>query len=277
MGRSSPGSDQHKRLFCQTFMDTHDPYDASAVVFPQLDAASRARLAGLPIWDEAVNTERETAGKVQRMAEVETDPLLREAIALQGLEESRHAALLDRLTQHYDIPVRHRSLNLDGVDPIWEFTRTEYGECFDAFFAFGLFAIARDSGFFPAPLVELFDPIMQEEARHILFFVNWMAHRRAHTPVWLRPWLDMKRGLAVSLQILSRIRTAFDLGGAEQDNFTMMSHGTLGDFSLRGFLEMCARENERRLSLYDGDLLRPWFAPAVGSAALRVLPKRRHP
>ncbi len=275
MGRSNPGSEQHKRLFCQTFIETHTPYEPSAIVFPHLDAASRARLTGLPIWDEAVNTERETASRVQRMAEVETDPLVREAIALQGFEESRHAALLDRLTQHYEIPVRRRSVDLNGVDPTWDFTRTEYGECFDAFFAFGLFAIARDSGFFPAPLVELFDPIMHEEARHILFFVNWMAHRRTHTAVWRRPWLDMKRGLAVSLQILSRVRTAFDLGGAEQDNFTMMSHGSLGDFSLRGFLEVCARENERRLSLYDQALLRPWFAPTVARAVLGVLPKKR--
>ncbi len=277
MGRSNPGSEQHKQLFCKTFIETHDPYDAAAIVFPEIDPASRTRLTALPIWDEAVNTERETAGKVQRMAEVETDPLVREAIALQGFEERRHAALLDRLTEHYAIPVRHRHTDLNGIDPTWEFTRTEYGECFDAFFAFGLFAIARDSGFFPAPLVKLFDPIMQEEARHILFFVNWMAYRRAHTPVWRRPWLDMKRGLAVSLQILSRIRTAFDLGGADQDNFTMTSHGTLGEFTLRGFLEICAHENERRLNRYDPTLLRPRFAPGVAGAILRLLPKKRDP
>ena len=59
--------------------------------------AGRGSLS-LPIWDEAVNTERETAHKVQRMADVEPDPLVREAIALQGFEEGRHAALLDRLT-----------------------------------------------------------------------------------------------------------------------------------------------------------------------------------
>lgn len=274
MARPDAGGEPHKQLFCQTFIETHDPYKASDIVFPEIDPASRARLAGLPIWDEAVNTERETAGKVQRMAGVETDPLLRQAIALQGFEESRHAALLDRLTQHYEIPVQRRSIDLGSVDPTWDFTRTEYGECFDAFFAFGLFAIGRHSGFVPEPLIKLFDPIMQEEARHILFFVNWVAHRRAHTPAWRRPWLDAERGLAVSFQALSRMRTALALGGAEQDNFTMTSHGSLGDFSLRGFLELCVRENERRLSRYDERLLRPRFAPAVARALLRVLPQR---
>ena len=76
-----------------------------------------------------------------------------------------------------------------------------------------------------------------------------------------RPLLDVRRGLAVALQILSRIRTAFDLGGTEQDNFAMKSHGSLGDFSLRSFLEICLRENERRLGLYDPALLRPRFVP----------------
>ena len=181
--------------------------------------------------------------------------------------------MLDLLTQRYDISVQRRVQNLDGVDPTWDFIRTEYGECFDAFFAFGLFAFARDSGFFSAPLVQLFDPVMQEEARHVLFFVNWMAYRRAHTAAGERPLLDFRRGLAVFLQILSRLRTAFDLGGTEQDNFAMTGHAAIGDFSVRRLLETCLQENERRMGRYDARLLRPRFAPGVARLALRVLPK----
>ena len=273
MARPMVGSEEHKRLFCQTFIDTHQKYTPAELSFPEIDADSRARLLSLPIWDEAVNTERETAHKVQRMADFEPDPLVREAIALQGFEEGRHAALLDLLTRRYEIPVQRRSGEQDIRNVPWEFTRTEYGECFDAFFAFGLFAIARDSGFFPPPLVTLFDPIMQEEARHVLFFVNWIAYRRANLPVSGRPLLDMKRGVAVVLQILSRVRTAFALGGSEQDNFAMNSHGSLGDFSLRGYLEICLRENERRLGLYDARLLRPRFVPRLATLALKVMPK----
>ncbi len=273
MVRPLVGTEEHKRLFCQTFIDTHEKYTPAELSFPEIDAGIRARLLGLPIWDEAVNTERETAYKVQRMADFEPDPLVREAIALQGFEEGRHAALLDLLTRRYEIPVKRRTEQPDVRNVPWEFTRTEYGECFDAFFAFGLFAIARESGFFPPPLVTLFDPIMQEEARHVLFFVNWIAYRRAHLPAFSRPVLDAKRGVAVVLQIISRVRTAFDLGGSEQDNFAMNSHGSLGDFSLRGYLEICLRENERRLSLYDASLLRPQFVPRLARLALKVLPK----
>jgi hypothetical protein len=266
------GSEAHKELFCRVFIDTHDPYDHAQVPLPDIDDDSRTRLLSLPIWDEAVNTERETAQKVARMSDTEPDPLVREAIALQGFEEHRHAALLDILTRRYEIPVKRRTDITAAEDPAWEFIRTEYGECFDAFFAFGLFAIARDSGFFPPPLVTLFDPVMQEEARHILFFVNWMAYRRARLSMDLRSLLDIRRGYAVALQMLSRIRTAFDLGGvSEQDNFTMKSHDAIGDFSIRAFLETCLRENERRLGLYDPRLLRPRFAPRLARTALRFI------
>ena len=272
MGTPAIGSEAHKELFCRTFIDTHEPYDPAQLPFPDIDDGSRARLLSLPIWDEAVNTERETAMKVARMTDAEPDPLVREAIALQGFEEHRHAALLDLLTQRYEIPVKRRTDTTNPEDPAWEFIRTEYGECFDAFFAFGLFAIARDSGFFPPPLVTLFDPVMQEEARHILFFVNWMAYRRARLSVDLRSLMDIRRAYAVALQMLSRIRTAFDLGGvSEQDNFTMKSHDAIGDFSIRAYLETCLRENERRLDLYDASLLRPRFAPRLAKAALRFI------
>lgn len=267
------GSEQHKQLFCRTFIDTHEPYEPRQLSFPELDDASRTRLLSLPIWDEAVNTERETAAKVGRMVDAEADGLVREAIALQAFEEHRHAALLDLLTERYGIPVTRRTAVLEHAHPAWDFIRTEYGECFDAFFAFGLFALARESGFFPPPLVALFEPVMQEEARHVLFFVNWIAYRRARLPFRGRSLLDVRRLYAVALQILSRVRTAFSLSGVgEQDNFTMSSHDAIGDFSLRAFLETCVRENDRRLGLYDATLVRPRFAPRCARLALRLMP-----
>ena len=57
------GSEAHKELFCRSFIDTHDPYDPAQLPFPDIGADSRARLLSLPIWDEAVNTELETAKK----------------------------------------------------------------------------------------------------------------------------------------------------------------------------------------------------------------------
>ena len=51
------GSDAHKRLFCHTLLDTHDPYKPAVIDWPQLEPDARERLVQLPIWDVAVQTE----------------------------------------------------------------------------------------------------------------------------------------------------------------------------------------------------------------------------
>jgi hypothetical protein len=274
---SNIGSPQHKALFCRFFIDTHVAYEPAALPWPELDEAARARLAALPIWDEAVKTEAETAMKVAARGKVEPDPVLREAIALQGYEEARHAEMLRILTTRYGLPARTPPDLTPPPDPDWSFMRVGYGECFDSFFAFGLFALARDSGFFTPALVSLFDPIMQEEARHIIFHVNWVAYTQARLPYARRPTYVFRRALAVWLQAASRVRTAVRVGAeaSSQDNFTMNAHASFGSLSTEAFLDVCLRENARRLAPYDPGLVRPDFVPAVARATLGALRARR--
>ena len=47
------GSEEHGRLFCQTFIETHRPFRREDIVWPSLGEESLARLRGLPVWDEA--------------------------------------------------------------------------------------------------------------------------------------------------------------------------------------------------------------------------------
>jgi hypothetical protein len=269
------GSEEHKQVFCREFVDTHDPFKPADIAWPVLAPDELERLLALPVWDEAVSTEQETALKVQALASVEGDAALREAIGLQGYEEARHSQILRLLTEKYGIPVAQRSELLPPADAEWAFIRCSYGEQFDSFFAFGLFALARDSGYFPPGLVNVFDPVMQEEARHILFFANWVAYRRKRSTALQLPYLLFRCGLAISLQVVSRIRTAVDVGGqASQDNFAMKSHTSFADdITPRSFLETCLRENDRRLGLYDSRLLRPTLVPRLARLALRFLPK----
>jgi hypothetical protein len=263
------GSQAHKELFCRTFIDTHAPYEVATIHWPTLDAASLERLRALPFWEEAVTTERATAAKVQAQAQLEHDPLLHEAVALQGYEEARHSALLSSLLSQYNIQIPHQPASPLPDNITWAFLRTEYGECFDSFFAFGLFAVAKDSGFFPGALVELFEPIMQEEARHILFFVNWLAYRRARLPFWRRPALAAQCMLAMLVQGWSRIQTA---RGVSTGDFTLKGHeAIIPDLSPRDFLLLCLQENERRLGQYDRRLLHPRFVPTIAKGLCRVL------
>lgn len=270
------GSPEHKTLLCRFFLDTFLPYEPSELPWPKLDDAALARLKSLPIWEEAVKTEAETALAVQTMGLAEKDPLLKEAIALQGYEEGRHAELLKLLTRQYGIPVPNFT-PVAPENPDFAFMRIGYGECFDSFFAFGLFALARDSGFFPPSLVELFEPIMQEEGRHIIFHVNWVAFNQAQLSYTRRPNYVFRRGLAIWMQVASRLRTALKIKGANdssQENFAMNAHAALGDTTPRSFLELCLAENEKRLKHYDPRLLRPTLAPGIARAMLAAMPRR---
>jgi hypothetical protein len=276
------GSAEHRRLLAGFFLDSHVDYTPETIEWPTLPDAGRARLTGLPFWQEAVSTENVTSNTVAAAAALEADPDIRRAIEMQGLEENRHARLLLALTRHYHIPVqmppRFEPVSLEN-----DFLFAGFGECFDSFFAFGLFALAQSSGFFPAELVRIFEPVIQEEARHILFFVNWVKYRRSLLPWWRRPLFRLRCAGIIVRHVLSRIRTARQMGGGaaggvthnRSENFTLSAHQDLGaPMTLHQLLDLCLRENDRRMAGYDPRLLRPRLVPALARFAHRVLPAR---
>jgi len=279
------GSSEHKELLCRVFIETHDPFKPSEIRWPDLDSESLERLKAMPVWNEATKTEAATAVKVQSLGDTEKDPLLARAISLQGYEEGRHAEVLQLLTRHYGIPVAPFPPPEVPKNPTLAFLRTGYGECLDSFFAFGLFRLGERAEVFPRPLIEIFETIMQEEARHILFIVNWAAYLRARRPLLLRPAFDAWRGWNIGAQAFDRLKGALQMAGGDgkkgdgaapaenQDGFALKSHGVFGDFSLRAFLETCLAENERRLAPYDPRLLRPMLVPSVVKTVVRVLPR----
>lgn len=166
------GSESHKELFCQSFMASHRQYEPEQLPWPELDSTTLERLRGIPFWDEALNTEQQAGGMLNAYAATVDDPLLQTAIALQGREESRHAQVIETLVEQYGLKATKSPEHEISNSSESAFTRFGYGECFDSFFAFGLFEIARQSGFVPESLLTTFDPILDEEARHMVFFVN---------------------------------------------------------------------------------------------------------
>jgi hypothetical protein len=267
------GSDAHKVLFCRTLLDTFNPYKPAVIDWPKLDAATRDRLVTLPIWDIAVQTEGRARLNVASYASAVSDPLLRKAIELNAFEEGRHKHVLSNLVAAYGIALAPEPQYAVQGDPEWAFMVTGYSECIDSFFAFGLFESAKRSGFFPEALVDTFEPVIQEEGRHILFFVNWVAWHRRTMPLWRRPYFELKV-LAVWLFLIwERIGIARDVGNGVQDNnFTVTGAKAVGDdINVAQLIDVCLAENRRRMSFYDRRLLRPFAVPALAALVRRCM------
>jgi hypothetical protein len=273
------GSEAHKTLFCRTLLDTFNPYKPAVIDWPRLETDARARLVDLPIWDIAVQTEGRARLNVAAYGAVTADPLLRKAIELNAFEEGRHKHVLSNLVTAYGITLAPEPEYVVRGDPEWAFMVTGYSECIDSFFAFGLFESAKRSGFFPAELVETFEPVIHEECRHILFFVNWAAWHRRNMPFWRRPLFELKV-LAVWLFLIwERIGIARDVGSGVQDNnFTVTGAKAIGaDIDVAELVDICLAENERRMSVYDRRLLRPFAVPALAKLARRFLRSESKP
>ncbi len=268
------GGDEHKRLFCRMLLTTFDRYKPAVIDWPDLEPEARARLTSLPIWNIAVQTEGKAGLRVASYGEQVSDPVLKRAIELNAFEERRHKSVLHNMVQAYGIGLEPEPEYLKPKDAEWAFMVTGYSECIDSFFAFGLFETAKRSGFFPPALVDTFEPVMREEGRHILFFVNWVAWYRRNMPLWRRPWFAAKIVGVWAFLIWERIGLARDVAGgpAQDNNFTVNGAKDLGiDISAAALMDVCLSENDRRLEIYDKRLLRPNFVPRLVRLARRFM------
>jgi hypothetical protein len=276
-GQIRLGSHDHLRLFCKTLLTTFNPYRPAVIDWPKLEPATQDLIISLPIWDIAVQTENRAGLWVGSYAVKAADPLLKQAIELNAFEERRHRHVLANLVEAYGITLKPEPAYPAPKDPEWAFVQVGYSECIDSFFAFGLFESARRTGFFPPELVDTFEPVIAEEGRHILFFVNWIAWHRRAMPLWRRPWFELKVAAIWATLILERIGIASNIGGGEKaSNFTVNGAEQLGvDITPAALLDLCLAENARRLGGYDSRLLRPTFVPAMVRLVRRFLPSPR--
>jgi hypothetical protein len=269
------GSEAHLRLFCLELLETHDPYKPAVIDWPALDEQTRRRIVSLPIWDIAVQTEGRAGLNVHTFARRSCVGLLKEAVDMDAFEESRHKRVLHNMVQAYGIELQPEPEYRTPRDAEWAFMVTGYSECIDSFFGFGLFDLAKSSGFFPNELVDTFEPVMREEGRHILFFVNWVAWWRRNMPWWRRPCFELKVLGVWLFLIWERIGTAKKVeqrGNAADNNFTVSGSRELGvDVSFRQLARICLQENDRRLAPYDPRLIRPKLVPAAIRLAMRFM------
>lgn len=279
-GLLRPGSHAHKHAVSCMFRETFNPYRPSVINWPRLDPETLRRLTSLPIWDIAVETEGKARLRMAAYAATISDPDMKDAIARNAWEENRHKEVLSRLVEAYGISIAKEPPYITPRDTEWAYMVTGFSECVDSFFAFGLFELAKCSGFFPAELVETFEPIMQEECRHILLFANWLAWYRTTIPLWKRPWFEARVfgvWLFLAWERIGMVRSMDADGNVrEQDaNFTVSGAKDVSsiDVSLRNLLGICLTENERRFAGYDVRLRRPRMMPFLSRCLRSVLPR----
>src|SRR5207302_9296818 len=254
------GSDQHKERFCRDFIASHCRFDLATLTWPHLDDLTLERLRAIPFWQEVLYTERRAGVIVDAYAQTIADPLVRDAVALQGFEGARHAELLREMIRRYGIAAEERPLDEPlSTDLRRAFADFGYGECLDSFLGFGVFKIARRSGFLPEPLFEIFDMLMREETRHIVFFINWMAwHQAAQGRV--AGWLRGVNAARYYGRAIGRLLVTVRRGRQANDgrDFSATQAGVcLEGFTLRNFIEARCVEHEWRMLESAAALLNP--------------------
>jgi hypothetical protein len=267
------GSLEHRDAFCGHFTQTYLDYDPPALPWPVLDDEALQRLRAVPFWEEVFYTERRAGAIVAAFTETVADPVVREALALQGREETRHANLIRVMIDRYGLDAPERPLEDISKNIETRFKDFGFGECLDSFLGFGLFKLAWQSEFLPRELLKIFEMLMYEETRHIVFFINWVAYAEAQ-----RGWSGRATLPFTSLRYYLRaIRRTVSLGRRSKQmndgkNFAATQVGIFLDgFNFRRFLEDCYAENSRRMGEFDPELLRPSFLPQLAEAALRAL------
>lgn len=263
------GSNEHKELFCRSFMDSHRAYDPREWAWPQLDDLSLARLRAIPIWTLALEVELGAGEMLDAFAKTEPDPLVGQALALQGYEEERHGRILQCLVERYSLEVAPDPPKQDPVRGA--FIDFGYNECVDSFAGFGIFRLARDARILPETLTSLFARLLVEEARHIVFFVNWIA--------WDRTRRGLRGPLMQAVPALASYWAAIGrriAGGAEmqrakpEGETTDLFGDVIKDLTITKFLRACVDENERYMAAFDPRLIRPRVIPALGRFALAI-------
>lgn len=150
---------------------------------------------------------------------------------------------------------------------------------FNSYFAFGMFNIAQQANYLPDEIFNIFDPILDEEARHIVFFVNWFTYFQ----IQRGQGFSALRALRTSWHYGRALKGLIDVFGgvAERDDqaFTATSATMfMDDLTPELFFETCLQQNTKRISKFSPELLQPELLPNLSKIALlflRLLPKKK--
>ena len=135
-----------------------------------------------------------------------------------------------------------------------------------------MFEISRQANYLHQALFDIFNHILDEEARHIMFFINWVTYSQIDqgaNPTWLRGVNALWHyGRALQDKIQAFTGSMDD----QQEGFTATrATNFMDDLTPELFLSACLQENARRMSTFDKQLLQPRLIPRLATIALRLV------
>src|SRR5258708_17054595 len=241
------GSPEHRDTFCKHFMQTYTEFDPDTLPWPDLDEAALTRLKSVPFWEEVFYTERRAGAIVAEFVKTVKDPVMKEAVALQGFEEARHAKLIRVMIEKYGIDAAERPLEDVSENVETRVKDFGFGGCIDSFLGFGVFKIAMQSEFLPKEMFTIFETLMYEETRHIVFFVNWIAYNQAQKGVLARlmlPFTDFRYYMHALGRMVGTAKRGKDLNDGKEFTATQASV-FLDAFTSPPFLHDSSSSNRR--------------------------------
>jgi hypothetical protein len=269
------GTPEHRDLFCRTFIETHVDFEPEELPWPELDEVNLRRLRAFPFWRYARSIEQRAGRMVTAFAHTVEDPVIRAAVALQGTEETRHGRLMAHAIERYGIEAPPLDI-ADAPVSDEEFAVFGFGECTDSFVGFGAIALAREKKILPSALLEVFDGVMYEEARHIVFFINWWRYEEARAGRGRFPAHVLKALGYHFRAAMGTVTGATDLPPMPALDDPELSAIVKGVTPVM-FLQTALAENRRMMARLDRRLLKPKVMPTIATAlllAIRMLPPR---
>jgi hypothetical protein len=270
------GSYESKKQFCRRFLEGY-PLEPEPVSWPQLDSSTLERLQRVPLWVQLYQSKRSAALIVSAFAETLSDSMIKEAIALQGQQEQRHTQLIESFMQAYGIPMLAPE---PSPSPAMEAAFIDLGfqKSLDAVLGFGFYGLAKATDAVPEQLLEHFDRLLNEEARHIVFFINWFAY---HQTKLGKSWNEL-RGVAPLWQMRSKLLQLLMAFGKDDDDanilFILFGGAQPERLTALRFLTLCLSENKRRMALLGDTGLQPQLAPTLvsfGRSVFQFWPHRK--
>ena len=145
------GSEAHKAAFCRMFRETFNPYKPSVIPWPKLDPEALRRLTCAADLGHrgADRGQGAAAHAVLCRRHCATRPCRRRSGRTAGRKAATRRCC-PTSSQTYGIALAPEPPYLEPRDPEWAYLVTGFSECIDSFFAFGLFELARQSGYLPA-------------------------------------------------------------------------------------------------------------------------------